>query len=63
MRQFLQAMSLLTRIPVRVAWEPDLKWGKLTGWFPAVGLAVGLALESVLGRLAPPARAGASALD
>ncbi len=44
MRKFLQALSLLTRLPVRVDWEPELRWGELTGWFPAAGLAIGLIL-------------------
>jgi adenosylcobinamide-GDP ribazoletransferase len=36
------ALSLLTRIPVPAPWPADLKWGVLTGWFPAVGLTIGL---------------------
>ena len=43
-REYRQALSLLTRLPVRVAWEPELKWGSLTGWFPAVGAWIGLLL-------------------
>jgi adenosylcobinamide-GDP ribazoletransferase len=43
-REYRQALCLLTRLPVRVAWEPDLKWGALTGWFPAVGGLIGLLL-------------------
>jgi len=41
MRRFLQAMSLLTRLPTRVTWEPDLPWGRLAGWFAPVGIVVG----------------------
>ncbi len=43
-REYRQALCLLTRIPVRVAWAPDLKWGALTGWFPGVGVLIGLLL-------------------
>ncbi len=43
-REYRQALGLLTRLPVRAAWEPELKWGALTGWFPAVGGLIGLIL-------------------
>lgn len=43
-RRCRQAMCLLTRLPVPVAWEPDLKWGQLAGWYPAVGGLIGAAL-------------------
>ncbi|MFO7534666.1 MAG: adenosylcobinamide-GDP ribazoletransferase [Kiritimatiellia bacterium] len=43
-RRCRQAMCLLTRLPVPVAWEPDLKWGQLAGWYPAVGGLIGIAL-------------------
>ncbi len=43
-RRCRQATCLLTRLPVPVAWEPDLKWGQLAGWYPAVGGLIGVAL-------------------
>jgi adenosylcobinamide-GDP ribazoletransferase len=45
-RGYRQALCLLTRLPVRVDWESDLKWGTLTGWFPAVGGLIGLLLAA-----------------
>jgi adenosylcobinamide-GDP ribazoletransferase len=41
MRRFLQALGLLTRLPVSVRWEPDLAWGRLAGWFAPVGFLLG----------------------
>ena len=41
LRRPLQAVALLTRLPVRVAWEEGLRWGELAGWFPVAGWAVG----------------------
>ncbi len=41
LRRPLQAVALLTRLPVRVTWEPDRAWGSLAGWFPAVGALIG----------------------
>ncbi len=43
-RNYRRALSLLTRLPVAVEWDPQQPWGKLAGWFPAAGLAVGLIL-------------------
>lgn len=40
-RRPLQAIALLTRIPVRVKWEDDLRWGGIAGCFPVAGYAVG----------------------
>lgn len=40
-RRPLQAVALLTRIPVRVEWEENLRWGKIAGCFPLAGYAVG----------------------
>ena len=40
-RRPLQAIALLTRIPIRVTWEDDLKWGGLVGCFPLAGYIVG----------------------
>lgn len=41
MRSFLRALSLLTRIPVRVDWTPEQRLGRILSWAPAVGLVLG----------------------
>lgn len=41
MRSFLQALSLLSRIPVRVSWDPEQRPGRILAWAPAVGLVLG----------------------
>jgi adenosylcobinamide-GDP ribazoletransferase len=41
MRSLLQAISLLTRIPVRVAWDDNRPLGRILVWAPVVGLLIG----------------------
>lgn len=43
-RRPLQAISLLTRLPVRVRWEEGLRWGSFAGCFPLAGWVVGAIL-------------------
>lgn len=55
--EYRHALSLLTRLPVRVAWNPELKWGVLAGWFPAAGVTIGLLLLAfawLWGKVAAP---------
>jgi adenosylcobinamide-GDP ribazoletransferase len=44
MRTFLQALSLLTRLPVRVTWDDAPPPGRMMAWYPVVGLVIGLLL-------------------
>ncbi len=44
MQSFLQALSLLTRLPVRAEWPADAKRGRALAWAPGVGLLIGLFL-------------------
>lgn len=44
MRAFLQALSLLTRLPVRVSWDNSTPPGRMMAWYPVVGLVIGLLL-------------------
>jgi len=44
MQNFLKAISLLTRLPVRVTWDETTPPGRMMVWYPAVGLALGLLL-------------------
>ena len=40
-RRPLQALSLLTRVPVKVKWDIGDRWGPIVGWFPLAGYATG----------------------
>lgn len=54
MGDFLRALSLLTRIPVRASWEGDPPLGKAAAFFPLVGAVIGVpaaALALLLGAL------------
>ena len=44
MQNLLRALSLLTRIPVRVTWDETTPPGRMMAWYPAVGLVLGLLL-------------------
>ncbi len=44
MRAFLQALSLLTRLPLRVTWNEHTPPGRMMAWYPAVGLVLGVLL-------------------
>jgi adenosylcobinamide-GDP ribazoletransferase len=62
-RNARRALSLLTRLPVSVEWDPAQPWGRLVGWFPVVGLVIGLilALSAVAwNRIADPTLVGSA---
>lgn len=40
-RRPLQALSLLTRVPVRPKWDIGDSWGRIVGWFPLAGYVSG----------------------
>jgi len=44
MQNFLKALSLLTRLPVRVTWDETTPPGRMMAWYPVVGLVLGLLL-------------------
>lgn len=44
MQNFLKAISLLTRLPVRVTWDDTTPPGRMMAWYPVVGLVLGLLL-------------------
>ena len=62
MRNFLQAINLLTRIPVHVRWDTNRPLGQTLAWAPAVGLLIGGLLLAAAWALAAVIPAGSAPL-